>query len=220
MNIRLKEIMTAKHEGTQREYTLRNSLEKPLAAEVAKKFAFDYWDGDRKFGYGGYFNDGRWNKISESFIKIYNLHFNDRILDIGCGKGFLLEAFKEKHFAQLAGLEISEYALTKASPDIKEHITLGNAKKLPFQDRSFDLVVSINTLHNLELPDLVDSLKEIQRVTKKNSYLCVESYRNEDEKWNLMQWQLTCECFYTPKEWAYIFDLAGYTGDYEFIFFN
>ena len=94
-----------------------------------------------------------------------------------------------------------------------------DATNTGYADNSFDLVISINTLHNLDTYELDKALREMERVGK-NKYLCVESYRNEDEKVNLMYWQLTCEGFYTPKEWEWWFDLTGYTGDHSFIYFE
>ena len=63
-------------------------------------------------------------------------------------------------------------------------------------------------------------MKEIERVSRGNKYLCVEGYRNEREKVNLMYWQLTCRAFHTPLEWLFVFNQAGYKGDHEFITFE
>ena len=67
---------------------------------------------------------------------------------------------------------------------------------------------------------LKKALKEIMRVSRGKSYIVMESYRTEEEKANLLYWQLTCECFFTPAEWEWLFKEFGYTGDYSFIFFE
>ncbi|MBI5184451.1 MAG: class I SAM-dependent methyltransferase, partial [Nitrospinae bacterium] len=180
-----------------------------------------YWDGDRKYGYGGYKYDGRWAAVAEKMIAHYNLPANARILDVGCGKGFLLYELKKLlPKAEVKGIDISSYAVENAKEEIRERLQVGNAAELPFKEKEFDLVYSITTLHNLYNFDLKKAVREIQRVSKKNSFIMVESYRNEKEKANLLYWQLTCESFLTPQEWVWLFDEYGYTGDYEFIFFE
>lgn len=214
-------ILTENHISTNRDYSQRAGPDKAQNSEIAKNFGFDYWDGERKTGYGGYKNDGRWKKIAEKLIAIYQLQANASILDIGCGKGFLLsELLNINSEFNLHGIDISSYALKNAEPNILKLLTQNSADKINFPEASFDLVIAMNVLHNLHLPELFTALQKIESIKKKDAYICVESYRNEREKWNLMQWQLTCECFFTPREWQWIFNQAGYTGDYEFIFFE
>ena len=213
------------HSSTKRDYLARvndNDYPKHIAAELAKKFDFDYWDGDRRICYGGYkYIPGRWEPVAREIIEYYKLDKHSKILDIGCGKGFLLYEIKKLiPEIELKGIDISQYAIDHAKPEIKNYLSQASAKNLPFKDKSFDLVFSINTLHNLYANDLFESLKEIQRVTRSNSYICVESYRNEEEKANLLYWQVTCEAFNTPDEWLWWFKLTGYEGDHSFIFFN
>jgi protein-L-isoaspartate(D-aspartate) O-methyltransferase len=151
----------------------------------------------------------------------YGIKPGDKILDIGCGKGFLMHDFTlAVPGVEVFGLDISEYAKTHSKEEISESITIGNASNLPWGDDSFDFVVSINTLHNLPNYDLDSALREIERVGKEKKYLCVESYRNEDEKANLLYWQLTCEAFCSPKEWEWWFEKTGYAGDHSFIYFE
>ena len=209
------------HKSTKRDYLARvNEYPKAEAAKLAKKFDKDYWDGDRKVGYGGYNYDGRWRKVADQMVEHYGLKAGDKILDVGSGKGFILFDFTEAvPGIEVAGIDISQYAKDHAKEEVKEFLTVGSASELPYEDNSFDLVISINTLHNLYTYELDKALREMERVGK-NKYLCVESYRNEDEKVNLMYWQLTCEGFYTPKEWEWWFDLTGYTGDHSFIYFE
>lgn len=216
------DFISALHTKSKRDYRQRViEHDKAKCAEVAKKFAFDYWDGERCFGYGGYRYDGRWEVVARNLIDHYGLNNGSSILDVGCGKAFLLYELKKLlPDSRVCGLDISTYALENARPEIRESLCEGKAQGLPFDNQSFDFVYSITTLHNLYLPDLFSALKEIQRVAWKNSYVVVESYRNETEKANLLYWQLTCESFFTPEEWEFVFDLCGYSGDYSFIYFE
>jgi SAM-dependent methyltransferase len=218
------DFLSAVHKSTKRDYLARvNDPEfpKPKAAELAKKWDFDYWDGDRRICYGGYrYMEGRWEPVARAMVEHYGIKPGDRILDVGCGKGFLLHDFtKVVPGVVVEGIDISEYAIANAKPEIKEHLTVGNATSLPFPDKSFDLVFSLTTLHNLHNYDLDKALREIERVGK-NRYICVESYRNETEKANLLYWQVTCESFCTPEEWDWWFRLTGYTGDHSLIYFE
>lgn len=210
------------HKSTQRDYLARvNDFPKEEAAEAAKKWGYDYWDGDRKTGYGGMRYDGRWLKVAQAMAEHYNIQAGDRILDIGCGKGFLLYDFTEAvEGVEVVGLDISRYAIENSKEEIKNCLVEGTASSLPFADSEFDLVLSINTLHNLQTFELEAALTEMERVAKANKFLCVESYRNEKEKVNLMYWQLTCEAFYTPEEWQWWYQKTGYTGDYSYIYFE
>lgn len=219
------DFMSVLHKSTSRDYLARvNDPEYPKdkAAELAKNWGFEYWDGDRRINYGGYrYMEGRWEKVARAMVDYYGLKAGDRILDIGCGKGFLLYDFtKVVPGLEIYGLDISTYAVEHAKPEIKDRLTIGNANNLPYPDQSFDLVYSLNTFHNLYCFDLFAALKEMQRVSRKHKYICVESYRNEREKANLLYWQVTCEAFNTPDEWAWWFKHAGYTGDHSFIYFE
>ena len=211
------------HKKTTRDYLGERviGVDKAECAKVAKKFDKNYWDGDRKYGYGGFSYDGRWRPVADQIIQYYNIKQGQNILDIGCGKAYLLFEFNQSiPGIELAGLDISQYALDNAKKEMKPHLKLGNAVELPYEDKSFDLVLSINTLHNLNLPDLEKALNEIERVSKGKKYIVVDSYRTEEEKVNLMYWQLTCECFYTPEEWEWIFSHCGYSGDFSCIFYE
>lgn len=210
------------HTRSKRDYLERVvAHDKAACAEVAKKWGYDYWDGDRKFGYGGMRYDGRWRPIAEEMATHYGLKPGMRVLDIGCGKGFLLhELTQAVSGIEVSGFDISEYAITNAKEEVRPFLQVGNCTTLPFADGSFDFVYSINTFHNLVNFELMAALREMQRVGKTHRYICVESYRNEQEKANLLYWQLTCETFFRPEEWEWFFELAGYTGDTDFIFFE
>ncbi len=210
------------HKRTTRDYIARvNAFPKAKAAELAKKWAVEYWDGDRNTGYGGMNYDGRWRVVADALIKHYGLKPGDKVLDIGCGKGFLLHDFTEALAGiSVCGIDVSEYAIRHAKEEVRPFLQVGHAKKLPFEDKSFDLVISINTLHNLECQDLDSALREIERVGKKSKYIVVETYRNEEEKANLLYWQLTCESFLRPEGWQWWFDHCGYSGDHSFIVFE
>jgi SAM-dependent methyltransferase len=216
------DFLSPVHKATKRDYLGRvNEYPKAKAATLAKQFGYDYWDGDRKFGYGGYKYDGRWKKVAEPLIKHYGLKPGDKVLDVGCGKGFLLYEMKQIiPELEIKGIDISEYAIEHAKPEIKEFLEVGDAVKLPYEDNSFDFVFSINTIHNLYCYDLEKAIKEIERIGRRDKYIVVESYRNEEEKVNLMYWILTAECFFTPAEWEWWFKLCGYTGDHSHIYFE
>lgn len=219
------DVMSVLHKSTERDYLARvneSEFPKARAAELAKKWAFDYWDGDRRINYGGYqYLPGRWEKVARELVSHYELPENPRILDVGCGKGFLLFDFlKVRPDAEVYGIDISEYAIENAKTEIQGRLKVGNAVDLPWPDDYFDLVISINTFHNLFNFQLDRALKEFERVGKDNKYLCVESYRTEQEKANLLYWQVTCEAFCTPEEWEWWFNYAGYSGDHSFIYFE
>lgn len=216
------DFLTPVHRSTKRDYLARvNEFPKAEAARIAGKFDQEYWDGDRKVGYGGYRYDGRWRAVADEMVKHYNLKAGDRVLDVGCGKAFLLHDLTQAvPGLEVAGIDISSYGLANAKAEVKPFLQQASAAQLPFEDKSFDFVYSINTLHNLGCADLAASLKEIQRVSRRHAYIVVESFRNEDEKVNLLYWQLTCRGFYAPADWQWWFDTCGYTGDHSFIYFE
>ncbi len=218
------DFMSVVHKSTKRDYLARvndSDFPKAKAAELAKKWAYDYWDGDRRINYGGYrYMEGRWEKVAKAMADHYGLKAGDKVLDVGCGKGYLMFDFtKVVPGIEVYGLDVSEYAIENSKEEVRERITHGSATKLPFQENEFDLVYSLNTLHNLHCFDLDKALREMNRVGKEK-YLCVESYRNEEEKANLLYWQVTCEAFNTPEEWKWWFMNCGYTGDHSFIYFD
>ena len=219
---KLVNYATSLHKATKRAYIDRMVDDKVACMIKAKEYEFDYWDGDRRFGYGGYkYMPGRWKVVAEALIKNYNLTNSSSVLDVGCGKGFLLYEMKLLlPDLKIVGFDISKHGIAKAKEEISKNLFIHRAQeKYPFKDNEFDLVISLGCLHNLKIFELAVALKEIERVAK-NGYLMLESYRNEQELFNLQCWALTCESFFDEKEWVWIYNHFGYTGDYEFIYFE
>ena len=208
-----KKFIQGIHNSSHRNYLSRVNLKKSSIMSEAKKYSKKYWDGSRSEGYGGYkYIPGYWKGLAKKLINFYRLKKNAKILDIGCGKGFLLyEIIKLRPDLDITGVDISNYALKLAIG--KEKINFN------YKNKYFDLVISIGTLHNLEIYDLKKSLNEISRISK-NSYIMVESYKNDLELFNLQCWALTCESFFSQSAWRWIFKEFKYKGDYEFIFFK
>lgn len=219
---RLLDIVTPLHRQTRRDYLSRMMDDKVACMKVAKQYGADYWDGDRRFGYGGYrYMPGRWKPVAEALIRTYRLGPGSRVLDVGCGKGFLLhEMLLLEPELQVRGFDISAHGIHCSSDLVKPHLFLHQAQSAyPFADREFDLVISLGTLHNLRLFDLKAALTEIERVGQ-HAYVMVESYRNEQEMFNLECWALTAESLFDTAEWIWLYQQFGYSGDYEFIYFE
>jgi sporadic carbohydrate cluster protein (TIGR04323 family) len=218
----LKNYITVNHEKSSRNYLERVNDNKVRCMLVSKRYGFDYWDGNRKYGYGGYkYIKGYHSVLAKKLIADYSLSEKSKILDIGCGKGYLLYEIKKiLKKINIYGLDISKYAKNNAKKEIKKSIKIYDVNnKLKFEDKFFDLVISINTLHNLKIKNLYKCLAEIERIAK-SKFICVESYRNEKEQFNLQCWALTAETILDTTSWKWLFKEAGYTGDYEFIYFN
>lgn len=183
---------------------------------IARKFDREYFDGERLFGYGGYYYHPRfWQDTVKRIKDYYNLTSKNSVLDVGCGKGFMLHDFKQLlPELTVAGIDISQYAIENAIEDMRPHVQVGNAINLPYPDKSFDLVISINTIHNLPLNQCKKALQEIVRVTRSHAFISVDAWRNEQEKKNLMKWNLTAQTYMHVHDWEKTFDEVGYTGDY------
>lgn len=220
--VKLREYITSHHTSTRRDYLARMLDDKVNCMLEAKKYGINYWDGDRKYGYGGYkYILDKWKPMALQLIEDYNLTNNSKILDIGCGKGYLLYEIKKIiPKIKVIGIDISSYAINNAPIEVKESFYTHNAKdKLKYKDKEFDLVLSINTVHNLKLFDLKNCIIEIERLGKQK-YIATESFRNEKEQFNLQCWALTCETFFSEDTWIRLFEDCGYTGDYELIYFE
>jgi len=187
--------------------------------KLSRRFGKDYFDGDRLLGYGGYYYDGRWKPIVKRFRDYYQLAEDASVLDVGCAKGFMLHDFKQfMPNLTVAGIDISEYAIENAMETVRPFLSVGNAKNLPYGDKSFDLVVCINTLHNLPFEECKQSVREIQRVSKRHAFIMVDAWRTEEELKRLEKWLLTAQTYMHVDEWKKFFNEVGYTGDYYWCF--
>lgn len=203
------------HPVTKRDYDQRAKEKSVEIITIAKQFGRDFFDGDRKYGYGGYKYDGRWKAVAQKMKDYYRLAEDCSILDIGCAKGFLLHDFKElMPNCTVAGIDVSEYAIENAMPSVKPYLKVVSAERLPYPDKSSDLVISINSIHNLSPEPLKAALKEVERVSREHSYITVDAWRNEEERENLYKWVLTAETMMHVDDWKKLFDEVGYTGDY------
>lgn len=218
----LVEFFTPLHRRTARDYVARMVDDKVACMLKAKEYEFDYWDGDRRYGYGGYRYDGRWKPVAERMIEHYRLGSSSKVLDVGCGKAHLLYEIQQLlPEAELHGIDVSHHGIADAPEPIRPALRIHRAEDAPYPwpDDYFDLVVSLGALHNLRLPELERALEEIERVGKQK-FVMLESYRNEQELFNLQCWALTAESFLDRDEWIWLYDHFGYTGDYEFIYFE
>lgn len=185
--------------------------------EIAKQFGFEYFDGTRDQGYGGYKYDGRWKKISKKAINRYKIKKNFRILDIGCAKGFFVhDLCCSKKNIDVFGIDISDYALKNCHPDVVGKLHLGDARNLPFPDNSFDLIFSINVIHNFNKLECKKAIKEMIRVSRNKSkmFIQVDAYENKKDLELFKKWVLTAKTCLKPKQWKALFAEVGYTGDY------
>lgn len=207
--------LLATHPKANRDYDKRDQEKTPEIIRIAKEFGKDFFDGDRKCGYGGYKYDGRWKAVAQKMKEYYRLAEDCAILDVGCAKGFLLHDFKElMPNCTVAGIDVSEYAIENAMPSVKPYLKVASAERLPYPDKSFDLVISINSIHNLPPERLKKALQEVERVSRAHCYITVDAWRNEMERENLYKWVLTAETMMHVDDWKKLFADVGYTGDY------
>ena len=218
----LRNFVTSLHQATRRDYLARMVDDKVHCMLKAKEYGAAYWDGDRRYGYGGYkYIPGRWKPVAQALIDTYRLKSGSRVLDVGCGKAFLLYEMQQiEPGLELVGFDTSNHGLESSLPDLKAKLFHYRAQDAyPFGDKEFDLVISLGTFHNLRLFEFQTTLGEVERVGK-HGYIMLESYRNEQEQFNLQCWALTCESFFDTAEWIWLYRHFGYTGDYEFIYFE
>lgn len=201
---------------TKRDLSGRLEHKDEATRAIARKFGKAFFDGDRKYGYGGFgYMPKFWQPVVPTFKNYFNLNADTTLLDVGCAKGFMLfDLMKAIPGIELHGVDISEYAIENAKEEVKPYVTVANALELPFETNSMDVVISINTIHNLPKDDLAKSLNEIQRVSKCKSFITVDAYRNNEEKERMEAWNLTAKTMMHVDEWKVFFNDVGYTGDY------
>ena len=183
---------------------------------IARQFGREFFDGDRLYGYGGYgYHPRFWTDTVERFRDHYHLAPEASILDVGCAKGYMLYDFKRlMPGATLAGIDVSQYAIDNAHEAVRPVLRVADARDLPFPDDSFDLVISINTVHNLALDECKQAIREIERVSKAHSFITMDAYRTPAEQASMLKWNLTALTHMYVNEWEALFKEVGYTGDY------
>ena len=205
---------------TKRNTNSRAHKKTEKSRNIAQCFGKEFFDGERDYGYGGYYyNPKYWEQVVSDIVNYYELKSSSSVLDIGCAKGFMLNDLVEAvPGIEVSGLDISKYAIDNCIDTMKPYLQVADAVKLPFEDNSFDLVISITTLHNLKKDKFVHAIQEIERVRKKNSYITLDAYRNEEERIAMEQWNLTAETFMAVEQWKEFLNSIGYSGDYYWFF--
>ena len=198
----------------------RGALVTEIDRAIARKFDVEYFDKDRLTGYGGYsYNPKFWTETVAHIKDFYNLNNDSKILDVGCAKGFMMHDFSLLlPKAEIVGVDISNYAIDNCIESMKDVISYANANNLPFEDDYFDLVISINTIHNLPLIDCKEALREISRVSKKDAFIMNDAWRNPKEKDSMLKWNLTALTYMGTDDWKLLFKDVGYEGDYYWFF--
>ena len=206
----------ANYPKAKRDLSARLESKSEESRKIGRKFGFDYFDGDRNHGYGGFsYNPKFWQPVIPTIVENYKIGNSSTVLDVGCAKGFFLYDLKLAFPGiNITGVDLSEYAIANSIPEIKPYLQVGNATKLPFENNYFDFVISINTIHNLSREDCAIALQEFERVTKGNSFITVDAYRNDEEKARMQAWNLTALTMMSVDEWKEFFLEVGYTGDY------
>ena len=201
---------------TKRDLKARAESKTEEDRAIARKFGQDFFDGDRQHGYGGFSYMSRfWQPVIPTFQEYFGLDEKSRVLDVGCAKGFMLYDMTQLiPGITVRGIDVSEYAIQNAKDEVKEFLSIADARSLPFEDNSFDVVISINTIHNLEKEECAKALQEIERVSRGKSFITVDEYRNDEEKEAMFAWNLTAKTIMSVDEWKKFFDEVGYSGDY------
>lgn len=206
---------------TKRNIEKRSGAKDKEVIRISKEYGEMYFDGPRDYGYGGYRYDGRWIPVAEDIIQHFGLKSGDKVLDVGCARGFLVKDLMSVcPGLEVCGVDVSEYALMTCESEAIGRLHLGSADKLVFPDGAFDCVLSLNTIHNLPRDRLIVALKEIQRLCDGRAFVQVDSYRTPEEKEIFESWVLTAEFHDYPEGWIRLFEEAGYTGDYYWTIIN
>lgn len=201
---------------TKRNVEERGATKTEEVRRVARQFGQEFFDGDRQYGYGGFRYFPRfWQPVIPTLQKHFGLTAGSSVLDVGCAKGFMMHDFAELiPGVTVKGVDISQYAIENAMEDMRPHVQVADALALPFPDSSFDVVISINTIHNLDRDGCAQALREIERVSRKGAFITVDAYRNEEEKERMYAWNLTAKTIMSVDAWVAFFKEVGYTGDY------
>jgi ubiquinone/menaquinone biosynthesis C-methylase UbiE len=200
----------------KRNVNARAEAKTPEIIAISRQYGELYFDGPRTYGYGGYRYDGRWIPVAEDIVKHFNLKSGDRVLDVGCAKGFLVkDLMKVCPGLEAFGLDISEYALMHCEPEVVGRLHLGSAAKLPFPDKSFNAVLALNTIHNLARVDAIRAGREIERLAPGRGFIQVDSYRTPEQRELFLSWVLTAKFHDYPDGWIRLFKEAHYTGDWD-----
>tara|TARA_B110000003_G_scaffold264799_1_gene289963 strand:- start:1134 stop:1793 length:660 start_codon:yes stop_codon:yes gene_type:complete len=209
--------LMAKYPRPKRNVEGRSATKTDTDRTLARKFGEEFFDGDRAHGYGGFnYHPRFWQPVIPTFQAHWGLTSASSVLDVGCAKGFMMHDFAELiPGITVKGLDVSEYAIQNAIEDMRPHLQVADAKSLPYQDKSFDYVISVTTIHNLDRIELIQSLQEIERVSRLGSFITVDAYRNDEEKERMFAWNLTAQTILHVDEWKELFKDAGYTGDYH-----
>jgi len=200
----------------QRDLAARALSKTEEVRAVARKFGQEFFDGERQYGYGGFaYNEKYWGRVIPDFEAHFGSLSGKSILDVGCAKGFMLhDMLRLIPGIEVAGVDVSQYAITNSLPDVSRFLKVADAKNLPFDDQSFDVVISINTIHNLEIEECKQALREISRVCKGQSFITVDAYSDDEERERMMAWNLTAKTILSVESWKELFDEVGYKGDY------
>jgi len=208
--------LLAKLPRGKRNVAARSTAKTEEHIRVSREYGEIYFDGPREYGYGGYRYDGRWVAVAEDIIRHFNLKPGDRVLDVGCAKGFLVkDLLKVEPRLEAFGLDVSRYALMRCEPEVVGRLHLGSAEDLPFPDDSFKAAISLNTIHNLDRNGCIRALRELQRVSGGRAFVQLDSYRTPEQKAIFEDWVLTARWHDYPEGWIRLFDEAGYKGDYD-----
>ena len=201
---------------TKRDTSERANIKTEKDRQIARNFGKEFFDGERKHGYGGFnYNPKFWQPVIPTFVDHWKLNSKSSVLDVGCAKGFMLYDIKKLiPDIKVSGIDISNYAINCADKKISKFLQVGNAKNLPYDDNSFDVVISINTIHNLDKEECGMALREISRVSKVNSFVTVDAFRTEEEKKRMFEWNLTAKTILSVEGWKKFFRENNYTGDY------
>jgi SAM-dependent methyltransferase len=205
-----------KYPKAKRDIKKRGTKKTEEDRRIAREFGKEFFDGNRKNGYGGFnYNPRFWQPVIPTFQKYLELTSESSVLDVGCAKGFMIHDMNKLiPGITVKGIDISNYAIENVIESMKDNVMVADTRDLPFRDNSFDVVISITTVHNLDRDDCIRSLREIERVSRRKSFVTVDAYRNEDERTAMLAWNLTAKTILKDEEWIELFNEAGYTGDY------